>query len=78
MRGKYIAQLNDCTKLSTGNSCGSAKALERSRGDLSGPTTALGQYALCARSAQGDVEKIRADTVPELGLRGQYSDDIMV
>ena len=31
------------TKLSTGNSCGSAEALERSRGDLSGPTTALGQ-----------------------------------
>jgi hypothetical protein len=31
------------TKLSTGNSCGSAKALERSRGDLSRLTTALGQ-----------------------------------
>jgi hypothetical protein len=30
------------TKLSTGNLCGSAKALERSRGDLSGLTTALG------------------------------------
>jgi hypothetical protein len=33
------------TKLSAGNSYGDAKALERSRDDLSGPTTALGQCA---------------------------------